>query len=183
MHENRWKFSPFLLLWILGFNALAGDERCFVSVHPAGFAASFSMKHIDARWRWFEYKRTAIYPEYQWMIEPGVLNSGKFITKGVYLSYAVGSFKAGPEYIQNGTIEDLLKQGWGSMNYRRRDSHTLFDSFDSDIFARRKLDSVVIMLSSKNATEVLLNDQPTHFRMTYSSMNGRDNYVCIADVK
>ena len=177
--------QQYLLFLIIGISttitpAFAEPAQCYISILDRGIGAAFIMKDIDKEWHWLRNPRTEMYTEYQWLLEPGhLIDADNFVAHQSLAGYSIGSFHAGGKLEKKGRIEKLLEDGWGGIYYRSSGDREILDTFEQHIDAQRKLNSVILLIKSKAARDILMKEKPTHFRMTFSSIEKSNNYTCI----
>ena len=180
MHVNKYISLIIATLALITNPAFAERPQCYISILDRGIGAAFIMKDIDKEWHWFRNPRTEMYTEYQWLLEPGhLIDADNFVAHQSLAGYSIGSFHAGGKLEKKGRIEKLLEDGWGGIYYRSSGDREILDTFEQHIDAQRKLNSVILLIKSKAARDILMKEKPTHFRMTFSSIEKSNNYTCI----
>ena len=180
MRKEKYTFLLALQISIISSPAYCGAAQCYISILDRGIGAAFVMEDIDKEWHWLKNPRTEMYTEYQWLLEPGhLIDADNFVAHQSLAGYSIGSFHAGGKLEKKGRIEKLLEDGWGGIYYRSSGDREILDTFEQHIDAQRKLNSVILLIKSKAARDILMKEKPTHFRMTFSSIEKSNNYTCI----
>jgi hypothetical protein len=157
---------------------------CAVIQHNQQIAAFFPLNKSQKKLKWFKNKKTENYDEFMWIAEAGFIKNEKFVSTGKVMSYNIGSFRANKSKIKTGNIEDLLKDGWGSVYFIEKTKNNFIDNSRENIIFAKALDNeVMIFTNTPYAYKFILSDNPTHFKLKYFSINQVGNYSCITNIE
>lgn len=142
----------------------------------------FPMINAADKFEWFKKQRTVYSNEYSWIIEAGDMKNTSFITNGVFLGFSVGTANLESKNPKSGSIDEMIKDGGGSIYYSDRMKNEIISPASRSIEAIRDNNSIVIFTRSKEDINFLLQDKPKYARMTYSSLDKKSNYSCISPI-